>query len=111
MGNVERYERILIAAIEIQQLRHEIKERLRVLSKNMTAHELKNRSFVGEDASKAFSIVLANKSFSVSHQSHVQSSLKYKDVEVNLFCHPDKLDSKAMEKALEAIQSGSILDA
>jgi hypothetical protein len=111
MSNIERYEQILIAAIEIQQLKSEIKDRLRVLSQNMTAYELKNRSFENEDASKAFSIVLAKNDFIVMPESHVQSSLKYKDVKIYLHCQPAKLGSQAMGRIIDAIKNTEILDA
>jgi|VirMetMinimDraft_7_1064189.scaffolds.fasta_scaffold106582_2 ABC-type branched-subunit amino acid transport system substrate-binding protein len=111
MGNVERYEQILIAAIEIQQLRNEIKDRLSALSTLLTTRELKHRAFEKEDAKKAFCILLNNNDFVVGPESHVQSSLKYKGVRLYLHCHPDKLDGNAMAKVLDAIKSNDVFEA
>jgi len=107
--NVERYELLMIKALEIQQLRIEIRNKLRCIGGNITANELSSRFFDNDSAKKAFSLLSAK--VDIENASHVRGKLKYNDVDIYLHQYPTDLGSKAMKEVLNDISIKSVLDA
>lgn len=59
MSNIERYKKIIEAALKVYQLEYERKEQLEIISKNMLVSELKEPyTMCAESAANAFKIIL-----------------------------------------------------
>ena len=110
MSNIERYEALLRAALEVQQLKIEIKRKFAEVGKNITASELKHRRFDDDDARKAIAI-LSGDILTIEESNFVKAKAVYKDVEVNLHCDPSSSGAEAMKHILESLKSNEIFDA
>lgn len=110
LNNVERYEALLRAALEAQQLKIELNKKLAEVAKNITANELKHRRFDKEDAQKAFAI-LAESMIEIKEKESVKAAATYKDVEIYLHCLPQNLSSDAMKRVLNELTSNEIFEA
>lgn len=108
MDRIERYEKIIMAALDVHQLRIELKEKLSIISSNISAKELKTRSFDNESARKSFLIISSK--VEIKKCEHVKSSLIYKDVEIYLHCTIDKRGGEAMKNVLSDISDKVVFD-
>ena len=105
--SIERYNKLIDCAIEIQQLRIELNKKLLEFSENITVSELKNRQFESEFAEKA--MIIAKDNYDISESTHVKSTLKHKDVEIYLHQDIDELGPEAMKNILREIEPRTIM--
>lgn len=110
MNNVERYEALLRSAFEAQQLKIELRRKLAEIAKDITANELKHRSFNNEDARKAFEI-LSGGTIEIKKNQYVKATATYNDVEIHLRELPQGLGSKAMSQVLSNLTDSEIFNA
>ena len=107
MNAVERYEKILKAALKVRQLRYEIREELDVIADNITAKELRAREFNSEDAKKAFKLLEGVK---IEEATYCGSKATYKDIDVLLHSPIGDAGVKAMQEILTTIGNKQIIN-
>lgn len=109
MNNVERYERLIMSALEAQQSIIDLKGHLKDVADNMTAYELSNRSFNDDDAKKAFAII--NDSLvDIEECQFIKSRLKFKDVEISLHCLPNNVKADAIRQVMKDLTNNQIFN-
>lgn len=109
-GSVERYAKIIRCAVEVRQLRDEIRHKLAEMADLLTAKELTTRRFDRESVAGAMKLV-ADGEIEIKEATHVGATLLYKDVGISLHEPPDRLGSKAMEYVLSEISVADIVNA
>jgi len=110
MNKVERYEALIKAALEVQQLKIELRRKLEEVGENITVRELRTQCFSEDDAKKALTILSADM-LKIEEASHVGAKAIYKDVEVCLHCSPSSVGREAMKHILEGIEDSEIFNA
>lgn len=107
MSTTERYEKLIMAALRAQQLKKELSDELRTVSENLTAYEIKHRSFDNEAAHKAF-LLIADSGVEIEPTSYASGELLFKDVKIYLYEHPSKLRGDAVKQVLTELRNSEI---
>lgn len=113
MCDVDRYETIILTAIEIEQKKHELKSLMRTLSQVLTVNESGSRDFSRESADKAWFIVKSKSVIEPPAEYKRYEILKYKDVQFVLSGYQESIANgrEVMKKILEGIKTADIFDA
>ena len=101
-ANVDRYEKLLKAAFEAHQLKYELKRKLREVSDNITAYELKSLDFNNEGAKKAFKL-LSLSGVSIEKREYVKSSAVFKNIKIHLHCHESDINGQSIGRVIEEL--------
>ena len=107
-GNAERYRELLIAAVEVHQLRIEVRTQLDRIAENIVARELISRDFDCAGVKDAFKLVDGTCGTPITEREFIKSTLVYKDVEIHLHNRISELGRTAMEHVLEGISPAQI---
>ena len=107
MSDIERYDRLITAAMEAQQLKIELNNKLKEVANNLTAYELNHRTFCNESTQKAFAIL--PKELKLRKAAHVQSELAFKNTRISLHAKMDNLKGSAMKCILDELSNSEIL--
>lgn len=103
MSNIERYKKIIEAALKVYQLEYERKEQLEIISKNMLVSELKEPyTMCAESAANAFKIILNSGVLLEGKENSELLTIHYKNIYKYLHCN-DPTNMKDSRKAMKDI--------
>lgn len=108
MNDKQRYKKLIMAALEAQQLKIELKRKLDEVAKNMTAHEMYNREFDYDSAVAAIA-ELRGWDMRINENQYVKCSAIYKDVDICLHDNYKKPGSYSLEHIMKELSNKEIL--
>lgn len=108
MSDKERYKKLIMAALEAQQLKIELRRKLDELAKNLTAYEIYNRCFNNESAVAAIA-ELRGWDIHINEKKYVKCSAVYKDVDIYLHDNYEKPGRESLKNIIKELSNNEIL--
>lgn len=106
MSTVDRYEKAIKAALEVQQLKSDLSDQYKVIAENLTVSEAMERDFDREASTKAIKIL--KEELGLEEETYVKGSINYKDVRIFLHLPIDAEEWKFMKPIFADISTKDI---